>query len=224
MVIYAVRGRSTSIVRIFSGPHLLRPKAVNWRSYSYFSKHNFYFAARLIYLSHNSSVHSYTPSLGHIQSCCRPVGWDRLALPVPERLLRPAGPWQRLPHGLRRRTCAHWNVDVLLLRHSACSGMGPLGDQWSWASLVLQQMIFSALHSCELLLELVFFAAFTLVPVTMDPRYWLCRVLYWEVTPHNWSSLSLLKQWDAPRGSGHFRRRVCTMNFAVAACILKYTF
>lgn len=139
----------------------------------------FPFRITVLTLTHSS----LWPHLGDIQSCRRPVGWNRLALPVPERLLRPAGPWQRLPYAQRRRTCTHWNVNVLLLRHSACTGMNPQGDQWDWASLVVWQMIFSALLSRELLVELVFFAAFTPVEVTMDLCYWLCRVLYWEVMP-----------------------------------------
>lgn len=37
-------------------------------------------------------------SLGDIQPCSCPLGGNRLSLPVPERLICPAGPWQRLPH------------------------------------------------------------------------------------------------------------------------------
>lgn len=186
---------------LFSGPHLFRPEFVCWRSCCFLSEHNFYFAASVTSVSCSvgdpefcfflpffitvlTLTHSSLwPHLGDIQSCRCPVGWNRLALPVPERLLRPAGPWQRLPYAHRRRTCTHWNVNVLLLRHSACTGMNPQGDQWDSASLVVWQMIFSALLSRELLVELVFFAAFTPVEVTMDPCYWLCRALYWEVMP-----------------------------------------
>lgn len=153
----------------------------------------FPFPITVLTLTHSS----LWPHLGDIQSCRRPVGWNRLALPVPERLLRPAGPWQRLPYAHRRRTCTHWNVNVLLLRHSACTGMDPQGDQWDWASLVVWQMIFSALLSRELLVELVFFAAFTPVEVTMDPCYWLCRASYWEVMPRL-TAVSLLRSSESP--------------------------
>lgn len=80
------------------------------------------------------------PSLGDIQPCRRPVSWNRLTLPVPERLFCPTGPWQRFPYAHWRRTCTHWNVNVLLLRHFACTGMNPRRD-YRDASLVVWQML-----------------------------------------------------------------------------------
>lgn len=140
MVLYAWCARSVFIggdlcserslykfLKIFSRPHLLGPETVKWRSCSFLLRCWVNFCQTL---NLSFSAHSSSPSPGDIQSCRRPVGWNRLALPVPERLLRPAGPWQRLPHGQRRRPCTHRNVDVLLLRHSACSGMDPQGHQW----------------------------------------------------------------------------------------------
>lgn len=68
---------------------------------------------------------SHTSPPGDVQSCSCPFSRHGLSLPVPERLVGPAGLWQCISHALGRwdRNC--WTIHVLLLCHFACAGMNP---------------------------------------------------------------------------------------------------
>lgn len=87
---------------------------------------------------------------GDIQPCSCPVSRNRLSLPVPERLICPAGPWQRLPHAQWRWTYTCWTPHVLLLCHFACTGTNPQRDYFDAILIIwLLSVEYCRLNRCH---------------------------------------------------------------------------